>query len=628
MGERTKYFQYAGLSHFQESPQAVHLFADTARPVSATVTIPKRHVGAIREAFNALMLVLEPGFHYRSSTGKGTINYDTRNPKKAESRNRFFQTIRRTDPEAMVGMDPTVSISAKGITVEGMALNAQDMGTIFIPASTYQVEGDLVTGTSTIEVGPDLMSGLFQITAKKDLVIRISTSADSADEAYIGSVHKDFVRDNHWRREILQFLASSTIPTNPQARFKRIDLYNVLRHLRLNKAEKGESEALRLVLINGLNPEMHIAPWGIKVVSPSGPYQSERSASLDYGNRDKLVRLEPLLPYIEHVDVSLMGEALPGFWTLNSEAVSYTYATMGFSPANWARGVLRDQMLRRDTDKPAHFDAVLGALKSVSCATVDELVNQTGLDMQTVQTALVRGVQQGSVAPNAGVQGYQYRELFVDEAMDLNALRFAGTRENYKDETRAYEIVAQGRVDLEGKIHVKPTGAVDFSRVRKVKMADEVKYTVDPVSVSQAKMSFQTEDPVFYPKLQLNTDGGTAKPGCDCAYKKAMGPNAVCSHLQALWIHYCRDHILGGDNGLQSLAASLLVKVSDGESTGHRISIRGSRVIDEWGTIDDLNGVANKPERRVRLYQRQEDASKAYQSRIAELEGEGFVNAG
>ena len=30
----------------------------------------------------------------------------------------------------------------------------------------------------------------------------------------------------------------------------------------------------------------------------------------------------------------------------------------------------------------------------------------------------------------------------------------------------------------------------------------------------------------------------------------------------------------------------------------------------------------------ARVYQRQEDASKAYQSRIAELEGEGFVNAG
>ena len=298
-------------------------------------------------------------------------------------------------------------------------------------------------------------------------------------------------------------------------------------------------------MINGLSPEMHIAPWGIKGES-SGPYQGERSASLDYGNRDKLVRLEPLLPYIDHVDVSLMGEALPAFWTLNSDTVSYTYATMGYSPANWARGLLRDQYLRRDTAAPAHFDEVLSVLKDTASASVEELTSQTGLDVSTVRDALVCAVQRGVVAPNAGVQGYQYRELFVDEAMNLDALQFGSERGNYKNEKRAYEIVAQGRVDIDGKIHVKPTGAVDFARVNKVKMNGEVTYQTEPVRVSQAKMSFQTEDPIFHPKLQLNADGGTAKPGCDCAYVKAMGAGSVCSHLQALWIHYCREHILGG----------------------------------------------------------------------------------
>jgi hypothetical protein len=106
----------------------------------------------------------------------------------------------------------------------------------------------------------------------------------------------------------------------------------------------------------------------------------------------------------------------------------------------------------------------------------------------------------------------------------------------------------------------------------------------------------------------------------------AVGKGAICSHLQALWIQYCREHILGELTGLKSLAQNILVKANGGASSGHRISIRGRRVIDEWGTIDDLNG--GKPERRVRLYQRQEDASRAFVNRIAELEQHGFVNAG
>lgn len=627
MSERTKYFRYNGLSHFQQESQVLQLFTDTNRPVQATITIQPRQVGAIREAFNALMQILEPGFIYRSTTGKGEINYDDRAANKAESRNRFFKTIRKTDPAAVVGMDPTISISAKGILIEGFALNAQDMGSVFIPSTSYTVAGDLVTGTSTIEVGPDLQQGLLEITSKRDLVIRIGDSANGADEAYTGSVHKDFVYGNRWKREILQFMAGSGAAGNVEARFSRIDLYNVLRHLRLNKEEKGSKTDLRLILLKGLSPEIRLEPWNTKVVSPVGAFDGDRSAIVSFYDRDKLVRLEPLLPYIDHVDVSMLGEALPAFWSLSSDAVSYTYGTMGFSALNWARGLLRDQMLRRDTANPEGYDAVVEALQANEHATVAEIVSSTGLDASAVRQSLTRAVQAGQAAPNAGTNGYQYRELLVDTSM--TSLVYAETFKGYKNEKLAYEIVEQGRVDMNGKIHVQPNGALDFARLYKVKQGHDdstVKYKSETVKVSQAKRSFQTEDPVFEPKLQIGANGAVKKPGCTCAYMDAVGKGAICSHLQALWIQYCREHILGEVTGMKSLAQNILVKVEEGDAAGHRISIRGRRIIDEWGTMDDLNG--GKPERRVRLYQRQEDACTAFVNRIAELEEQGFINAG
>ena len=36
-------------------------------------------------------------------------------------------------------------------------------------------------------------------------------------------------------------------------------------------------------------------------------------------------------------------------------------------------------------------------------------------------------------------------------------------------------------------------------------------------------------------------------------------------HLQALWIQYCREHILGEVTGMKSLAQNILVKVDGGE---------------------------------------------------------------
>lgn len=638
MSEATKHFNYNGLSHFQPSPQMLCLFTDASRPIKAQLRIKKEAIGAVREALNALMLVLSPGFDYRpSATATGKINYDQRADNLAQARDYFCATIRKTDPASSLGMDPTISLSEKGLLIEGLSKNGQDMGSIFVPASSYETVGDVVLGSSTMEAGPDLLDGLLHVSTKDSLSLAIGSDLTSTEktEKFFGAVDKSFRHPNDWKREILQFLAASGLENNAKARFNRIDLYNVLRHLRLNKPDKADktaSKALRFVLINGVNPEIHLEPWGVKITSPIGRYRGQRSACLEFYDRDKLVRLEPLLPYITHVDVHIMGEALPAFWILNSDVVSYTYATLGYKTSNWARGLLRDQILRRDTENPTGYVPVIEALQTARHADVDQLSASTGLPSSVVQAALVRGIQLGVVAPNAGVGGFQHREIFVGTKMD--ALRYGSARASgYKDETRAYQIVDQGRVNMNGRITVRPNGEVDFARLnqRFAKVADkvEVKFTTDPVIVTQQKLDFQKEDPVFYPKLQLNVRGATRKPGCTCAYMDAMkdSKDPICSHLQALWIQYCRDHILGESTGVKSLAQNILLQVTEsGEKKAHRLSIRARRVIDEWGSLDDLNG--GKPERRVRLFQRQQDAYQAFLSRISELESQGFINAG
>ena len=143
MSERTKYFFDTTVCLISNKRRrCCKFFTDTNRPVQATITINPRQVGHC-EALNALMLVLESGFIYRSTTEKGKSTTMTVRKTKRCLENRFFTTIRKTDPEAVVGMDPTISISAKGILIEGFGLNYQDKGSVFIPASSYTVAGDL-----------------------------------------------------------------------------------------------------------------------------------------------------------------------------------------------------------------------------------------------------------------------------------------------------------------------------------------------------------------------------------------------------------------------------------------------------------------------------------------------------
>ena len=633
-------FRYNGVSHFQPSTQEdeaqiLRLFSNTNRSISAHLIITDK--GAFREAMNALMLVLAAGFAYRPSPGNtGTVSYDTRAPNRAKARDTFCSIIKKNDPDSWLGMDPVISISEKGILIEGLSQNAQDMGSVFLPSTTYEIHGEIQYGCSNIEVGPDLVDGLLQITTKRRLEVLIGgeLASDESSEHYFGSLTKDFLYPDSWKREILQFLSSSALADSPEVTLGRIDFFNVLRHLRLHKIEKGDSQKMQIALIKGVAPEIQLDPWGWKMKSSLGPYTGSKGAYIGFYDREKLRRLEPLLPFVERVNARLMGDALPAFWTLNSDSVCYTYGTLGYNPINWARGLYRDQVLRRDTENPAGYEAVISALQHQRNMSVEELISATGLDVHTVQKSLVRAVQNGVVAPNAGVGRYQIRDLFVHT--DLERLRFGPKKGGYKAEKRAYEIVEQGRVHMNGKISVRPNGEVDFAReIRSFDRSNphdvQADFSADPVVVTEKKKSFQSEDPQFYPKLQLNAAGAIRKPGCTCAYIDVMKAEkqkpVICSHIQAVWIQYCREHILGGQTGIKSLAQNLLIQLNDGQmGQAHRIRLRARRLIDEWGTLDELN--TGRPERRVMMYQRQEDAFHAFEQRIADLESQGFINAG
>ena len=301
----------------------------------------------------------------------------------------------------------------------------------------------------------------------------------------------------------------------------------------------------------------------------------------------------------------------------------------------------RDQVLRRDTENPAKFENVMAVLKTKSHMSLEELVQSTGLEKSAVCESVIRGIQLGVVAPNAGVDGFQYRELFMET--NYASLVYGAARDSgYKEESRAYQIVSQNRVNRKGKITVSPTGEIDFARLiidrKKVKKLNnrgqevietELEYSTEPVEVSQEKFSFQKEDLVFFPKLQLNVLGATRKPGCGCAYMevKKGSSNPICSHLQALWIYYCRTYLLSDSTTAKTLDQRILLKITeDGKNYAHRLRIRSCRFIDESGSLDELN--SGVPKRRVRIFQREEDAYQAFLDRISELEQQNFTNAG
>ena len=57
--------------------------------------------------------------------------------------------------------------------------------------------------------------------------------------------------------------------------------------------------------------------------------------------------LARLLPFVESVEVHLLGSGLPSFWVLRAGPVTLTLGLSGFTAANWSQAVSFDLLLPR-----------------------------------------------------------------------------------------------------------------------------------------------------------------------------------------------------------------------------------------------------------------------------------------
>ena len=74
-----------------------------------------------------------------------------------------------------------------------------------------------------------------------------------------------------------------------------IDLYNVLRHLRLHADRKGQRRGLRVELVPGAAPRLVLEPWETVLPSTSAIYRGRAARVVRVWGRRRLSLLRRLL---------------------------------------------------------------------------------------------------------------------------------------------------------------------------------------------------------------------------------------------------------------------------------------------------------------------------------------------
>src|SRR5262249_13532384 len=199
------------------------------------------------------------------------------------------------------------------------------------------------------------------------------------DTPAVGKVlEKQIQVPDSWLRGFLQVQSAAGLPRDT-FRLNAIDLYNVLRHLRMHADVKGRRRGLRIELVPGEAPRLVLEPWEPVLPATAGPYKGRASRVARVWGRRRLMLVRRLLPFAQQVEGHLLGSGLPSFWVLRAGPVTLTLGLTGFTAANWSQAVSFDLLLPRKTLPGEALDRVLGHLVKVWVADVKQLSTASGL---------------------------------------------------------------------------------------------------------------------------------------------------------------------------------------------------------------------------------------------------------
>jgi hypothetical protein len=399
-----------------------------------------------------------------------------------------------------------------------------------------------------------------------------------------------------WLRGFLQVQSAAALPRDKFS-LSPIDLYNVLRYLRMHGDRKGQRRGLRIELVPGEVPRLVLEPWETVMPATTGLYRGRASRVVRLWGRRRLLLLKRLLPFVEQVDVHLLGSGLPSFWVLRAGPVSLTLGLTGFTAANWSQAVSFDLLLPRKTQPGEALERVLGHLAKVWVADVKQLSTASGLKGAALAEALQVGCQQGKLMYDVAADVYRLRML-TEAPLDLNRLEYRNQRER-----TAHDLLARrGAVQIVSENRIAGTG---LELTGKVTVAEDRRE--------------------YRPVMLLNAEGQVSKAECTCLFFRKQGLKAgPCPHLVALRLAYAeqeRRRAKGADpRQVVKVETRAYSRRDEKGEDVVQVTLDRTRLKVRWGRV-------GQPMRlQVLRFNSADEAWAAYSARISAYESGGFLD--
>jgi hypothetical protein len=305
--------------------------------------------------------------------------------------------------------------------------------------------------------------------------------------------------------------------------------------------------------------------------------------------------MKRLLPFVQSVDVYLLGSGLPSFWVFRCGDITLTLGMTGFTSANWSSALGFDLLLPRKTQDGEPTKKVVSYLADQWKADAKELAQQTGLKGAALIEAVQVGCQNGELMYDIANGVYRHRPL-TEKPLDLTRLQFRNTREKV-----AHDLLTRGKA-------VRITGE---NRIAGIGLE-----LTGTVTVTEDKRDYR-------PQMVLADEGQVRKVTCTCATFRKQGIKAgPCVHLIALRLAFAEKEAkkAKSDDAVKFETRAFAKREGEVENVV-QISLERDKVKYRWG-------LSGQPMRlQTMRFNTEADARHAYFAKLADLDAKGYLDA-
>ena len=559
----------------------------------------------LREALSAMYQVVGSDYRY---VPKDRTAYHAFKRMRRESANQgswraqqaYYDWLSRNDPQAFLILDPVISVHPDKVFFEVFSKDEGTYANLSVSMDAFDLTGDPVCGTTNIDFSQQLHQSISRFRSYRETRLTIGQQGVAVDTEGADQVLEKKIKiPDSWLRGFLQVQTAALLPTDSFS-ISPIDLYNALRHLRMNGDQKGKRRGLRIELVPDEKPRLVLEPWETVIETSQATYTGREAKVIRVWGRRRLSLLRRMLPLVQSVDVHLTGSGLPSFWVLKADKMTFTMGITGFTASNWSKALDFDLLLPRSIDTKKSGKATLKKIvEHLSKNWQDDesgLEKATNLKGEELIQNIQLGCQHGQLMFDVPERVYRLRPL-TEVPLDFDRLEFrSGFERSAHDlfhRKNAVSIVGENRIygsglELTGKAEVKE---------------DKREYR---------------------PQILVSDDGFVGRAECTCNQFRTQGLKAgPCTHLIALRLAHAvrqRERRSGADTAIQ-VETRTYSKRTDGKEHVYQLSLNRQRLKIRWGNVGEKTRIQHLHFATV------DESREDYLARLKDLADLGYLDA-